>query len=188
MTRASPALERDVERVTARTRDWVERFVVGLGLCPFARAPLEADALELRVCLDDDPAELLVALDSTMQAVLDHPRTIETALLVHPNCLQEFEAYNAFLDRVDALLELRGHVGVLQVASFHPSYRFADAPADDPANTTNRSPYPMLHVLREASVTAAVEGHPDVSGIPTRNVELLRSMSAEKLHGFLEPE
>ena len=184
----SETFEDDSERVAARTRAWVERFVVGLGLCPFARAPLEAGTLEIRVCLADDPAELLVALDTTMQAVLDHPQTIETALLVHPNCLGDFDAYNTFLDRVDALLELRGRGGVLQVASFHPDYRFADAPADDPANATNRSPYPMLHVIREASVTAAVESHPDIADVPARNVALLRSMSHEKLRTFLESD
>ncbi|EDM80652.1 hypothetical protein PPSIR1_37204 [Plesiocystis pacifica SIR-1] len=168
------------QRVRAETLGWIEDFVVGLGLCPFAKAPLDAGALRIEVTDCDDPRELLVLLDEAIARVLRAPaEVIETSVLVHPECLTDFADYNDFLADVDGLLEARELVGEVQIASFHPDYCFGDAEPDDPANATNRSPHPMLHILREASVSRAVDEHPDVSAIPARNVALLRARARE---------
>ncbi len=173
--------------VRARTLAWIERFIVGLGLCPFARAPLEAGRVGIDVSLCTEAAELLTVLDERIDRLLTRPtRELETSLLVHPHCLLDFHDYNDFLGDVDALLDARSLDGILQVASFHPDYRFAGAPADDPANFSNRSPYPMLHLLRERSVDAAVDTHPDIEGIPERNIALLRGMPPTELEALVD--
>ncbi|NVB36959.1 DUF1415 domain-containing protein [Pseudenhygromyxa sp. WMMC2535] len=180
----TPAAQREVR---LRTLAWVERVVVGLDLCPFARGPVEAGRLRIAVCASRDPLELLAALDDELAALLDTPASErETSLLVHPRCLLDFEDYNDFLAEADGLIAARELEGVVQIASFHPDYRFADAPADDPANYSNRSPFPMLHLLREDSISRAVDGHVDIEGIPARNVSLLRGLSAAALAALLD--
>jgi uncharacterized protein len=167
------------QQVADQTRAWLERVVIGLDLCPFARAPVEAGRLRVVVSACEDPRELLTVLDDELERLRSQAsEELETTLIVHPRCLGEFDEYNDFLALADRLLELRGLVGDLQIASFHPRYRFADAPADDPANYTNRSPHPMLHLLREASVARAVAAHPNIEGVPAANVAKLRRMSA----------
>jgi hypothetical protein len=105
-------------------------------------------------------------------------------LIVHPNCLVDFDEYNDFLDAAEHLLELRELTGVVQIASFHPDYRFADSSAEDLANYTNRSPYPMLHLLREASVAKAVDSHPDIASVPAANIARLRAMSLAQIRAL----
>jgi uncharacterized protein len=174
------------QRVRVETLAWVERVVVGLNLCPFARAPLEGGRLRVVVTMCEDPRELLTVVDDEIDVLLGADSTqIETTLLVHPKCLTEFDEDNDFLDHADHLLELRELTGIVQIASFHPEYRFVDSAIDDPANYTNRSPYPMLHLLRESSVSKAVESHPDIEGIPTANIAKLRAMSLAQLRALL---
>lgn len=153
-------------------RSWVERTVVGLGLCPFAGKVFREDMVRYVVTGADSESALLRALRYELG------RVEETTLLIHPRVLADFDAYNQFLDRVDALLEAMELVGVYQVASFHPGYRFEGTEADCPTNRTNRSPYPMLHVLREDRLSEAVDSYADVHLIPERNMALMR-----KLHG-----
>jgi len=153
-------------------RSWVERTVIGLGLCPFARKVFEDGTLRLVL----SPARTEDALLDALAAELE--RVEETTLLIHPYVLAEFDAFNQFLDRADALLMGLGLNGVYQIASFHPDYRFEGSRADDPANRTNRSPWPMLHVLREDRLTEAIDTYPDVHLIPERNVARLRALHA----------
>lgn len=168
--------------VVARTARWVNDFVIGLNLCPFAKAVqvkgqvryVVSQAQTTAALLDDLKQEL-----TTLQAT--DPNVLDTTLLIHPRVLGDFLDYNDFLSDADDLLEELELAGELQLASFHPDYCFADSESGDPANYTNRSPYPMLHLLREASVTHAVETFPDTASIPERNVETLRAMSAEDL-------
>lgn len=177
------------QHIRLRTLAWVERVVVGLNLCPFARAPLEAGRLRIAVTLCEDPRELLTVVDDELAALLrTDPSELETTLIVHPHCLLDFDEYNNFLDDVDQLIEVLQLRGIVQVASFHPDYRFADAPADDLANYTNRSPYPMLHLLREDSVAKAVDSHPDIASVPEANVARLRAMSLGQLRALFEEE
>ncbi|MES2228902.1 MAG: DUF1415 domain-containing protein [Pseudomonadota bacterium] len=170
----------DARRVIAHTRAWVERAVVGLNLCPFAKAPLVKGQLRFVVFEGDDPRALLDALCEEMKALVQaDPGAVETTLLIHPNVLQDFDAFNDFLDAADAVLEELGLDGVLQVASFHPQYRFADTAADDPGNATNRAPYPTLHLLREASVERAVAAFPAAEAIYEANIATLEALGAE---------
>lgn len=170
------------QRVRVATLAWVERVVIGLNLCPFARAPVEGGRLRIAVSECEDPRELLTVVDDELDRLLGvGPEEIETTLIVHPHCLVDFDEYNDFLDTADQLLELRQLAGVVQIASFHPDYRFVDSAIDDLANYTNRSPYPMLHLLRESSVSKAVESHPDIEAVPAANIARLRAMSLSRL-------
>ena len=148
------------------TRAWVEQAVIGLNLCPFAKA-VQVKGLIRYVCSDArDTSALRAVLRSELQRLADTPMDeVETALLVHPQVLQDFLDYNDFLDEADALLEEMSLDGTLQIASFHPQYQFAGTDADDIENATNRSPYPTLHLLREASIERAVVAFPEAEAI-----------------------
>ncbi len=159
----------------ADTRRWIERAVIGLNLCPFAKAVVARD--QVRYVLSDatTPAALLETLGEELVLLRDTPATgIDTTLVVHPRVLADFLDYNDFLDQAEALVAELDLEGVLQVASFHPDYRFAGSAPDDIENFTNRSPYPTLHLLREDSVSRAVAAYPDPDAIVERNIETLR--------------
>lgn len=161
----------------AATRRWVERVVIGLNLCPFAKA-VQAKG-QVRYVLSDarDPETLLADLVSECERLRDTPaEVLDTTLLVHPQVLGDFLDYNDFLDLADAALVELGLEGVLQIASFHPDYQFADSAPGDIENHTNRSPYPMLHLLREASIDRAVEAYPEPDAIIERNLETMRRL------------
>jgi uncharacterized protein len=154
------------ELVVAETRAWVEHAVIGLNLCPFAKAPQVKGLIRYVVSGAVDAEALRADLIEELQLLAGSPETrIETTLLIHPNTLNDFMDYNDFLDVADAAVEQLDLEGVLQVASFHPQYRFAGSAEDDPGNATNRSPYPTLHLLREASIDRAVEAFPDAEAI-----------------------
>ena len=159
------------------TRRWLERAVIGLNLCPFAKAVVVKDQVRFVVSAAKDVQGLAADLAAELQrlAAAD-PETLDTTLLMHPQVLQDFDDYNDFLDVADALLEELGLDGELQIASFHPDYRFADSQADDIDNCTNRSPYPTLHLLREASIERAVDSFPDAADIYERNIDTLRQL------------
>lgn len=169
--------------VEARTRRWIEQVVVGLSLCPFARPVLPT--LRIAVTPARDLEALLGALAAELgRLVGSDPTALPTTVLVVPEALADFDDYLDALAVVEAALEDAGLEGEIQVASFHPRYRFEGAPADDPANYSNRSPYPMFHLLREADVGAAVDAHPDPEGIPARNIERLRAMGVEAIRAL----
>ncbi len=159
------------------TQCWVERAVIGLNLCPFAKAEYVHGRICYTLSHALETAALLQDLRSAMLALqASDPTQCETTLLIHPHVLQDFLDYNDFLDEADALLVELGLDGVLQIASFHPQYQFADATQDDITNYSNRSPYPTLHLLREASVERAVAAFPDAEDIFERNMQTLRSL------------
>lgn len=161
--------------VIAATRRWVERAVIGLNLCPFARAVV--DRIRYRVSGARDVAQLAADLRGELQLLAQaDPNRIETTLLIHPYVLQDFFDFNDFLDVADAAVAELGLIGEVQIASFHPAYRFADTHPDDIENCTNRSPYPTLHLLREASVERAVAGVPDPAAIYRRNIDTMRRL------------
>lgn len=168
------------ERVIATTRLWLERAVIGQQLCPFAAAPYLRDRVRFQVSAQRSPAGLLEELRRELQNLQDSdPLECETTLLIHPQVLTDFLDYNDFLDECDAAVEDLGLEGELQVASFHPNYRFAGARAQDITNFTNRSPYPMLHLLRESSVARAVASFPNIDEIGPKNMETLRRLGHE---------
>lgn len=165
------------DSVIEDVRAWISEFVVGLGLCPFARAPLERGLVRFTVSTARTSEELLEDLMAEL-SLLDRTdeSEIETSLLIHPQVLSRFAEFNQFLEVADLAITASGLEGVMQIASFHPDYVFAGVPADDVANATNRSPYPMLHLLREASIARALAEYGDGEEIPKRNTALLRRL------------
>jgi hypothetical protein len=170
----------------AATRHWLERAVIGLNLCPFARAVHLKQQIRWVESPARDVAGLLAELRHELKflAAAD-PERVETTLLIHPHVLNDFLDYNDFLDVADAAVEELGLAGVLQVASFHPDYRFAGTAHDDLDNLSNRSPVPMLHLLREDSISRAVATLPDTAVIYKRNIETLRRLGAAGWRGLL---
>ncbi len=165
------------DEVIAATSEWLEKAVIGLNLCPFAKAVHAGNQIRYAVSDAQTPEALLVDLGCELQTLAAADRAdVETTLLIHPRVLVDFLAYNDFLDIADAAVEELGFAGTIQVASFHPQYRFADTEPDAIENFSNRSPYPMLHLLREESVERAVAAFPDAARIPERNIETLRSI------------
>jgi ATP-dependent RNA helicase DbpA len=172
-----------------RTRSWLERAVIGLSLCPFAKAALSKDQIRFVVTRADSTDALLSELRRELQALSTaDPNEIDTTLLIAPHVFREFLDFNDFLKRAAGALEEMGLTGELQIASFHPDYVFGDLDADDVANATNRSPYPTLHLLREASVSRAVESFPEAATIFEKNVETLRALGHDGLQRILAPE
>lgn len=168
------------EQAIAATRDWLERAVIGQQLCPFAAGPYLSNRVRLCVSEQRSTAGLLDELCHELQALQDaDPLQCETTLLVHPQVLTDFLDYNAFLDECDGAVAQLGLEGELQVASFHPDYQFAGTSEQDITNFTNRSPYPMLHLLREASITRAVASFPGIDEIGPRNMATLRRLGHE---------
>ncbi len=164
----------------AATRRWLERAVIGLNLCPFAKA-VHAKR-QVRFVLSDatTPEALLEQLAEELVLLRDaDPEEIDTTLLVHPDVLEDFLDFNDFLDNADAAVEALDLQGVIQVASFHPGYQFAGTAPGDIGNFTNRSPYPTLHLLREASIDRAVEAFPDPDAIVERNLATLDKLGHE---------
>jgi len=163
--------------VIALTRRWVERAVIGLNLCPFARTPFTQERIRYRVSHATTPEALVDDLVAELQSLqLSHAEDVETTLLIHPQVMNDFLDFNDFLEAADAAVEGLQLDGLIQVASFHPDYQFADSAPDDIENYSNRAPYPILHLLREDSVERAVESMPDTDRIFERNVETLRKL------------
>lgn len=164
-------------QVTIATRQWLERAVIGLELCPFAKAVHLKNQIRYVVSAAESEETLLADLLRELRLLADaDPLLIETTLLIHPWVLQDFLDYNQFLDLADAAVDELGLDGILQVASFHPCYQFADSAPDDITNFSNRAPYPTLHLLRESSVDRAVAAFPEANRIFERNIETLRRL------------
>ncbi|AKU21654.1 DUF1415 domain-containing protein [Massilia sp. MB5] len=175
---STPAAERDA--VIAATEEWLEKAVIGLNLCPFAKSVHVKKQVRYVVSEATTPEELLEQLMDELQLLADtEPEKVDTTLLIHPHVLTDFEDYNEFLDVADAALEDMELVGELQVASFHPDYQFADTEKDDIGNYTNRAPYPTLHLLREDSIDRAVEAFPDAEDIFEKNIETMEKLGHE---------
>ena len=176
MTDTSAAADGVADPIDA-TRRWVERAVIGLNLCPFAKAVYVKQQVRFVLSDASTPEALLEELAEELVLLRDiDPDQVDTTLIVHPDVLTDFLDYNDFLDNADAAVEALDLQGVIQVASFHPDYKFAGTMPDDISNYTNRSPYPTLHLLREASIDRAVEAFPDADVIVERNVKTLDAL------------
>ncbi len=176
----------DADAIEADVRRWLERAVIGLNLCPFAKAVYVKR--QVRIVVSDASTEraLLEQLGEELALLRDAPaEVVDTTLLVHPQVLGDFLDYNDFLDDADGLVEAMELDGVLQVASFHPDYRFADTAPDDAGNLTNRAPWPILHLLREDSIDRAVAAYPDPDGIIERNIATMRELGIEGFRRLL---
>ncbi|WP_202839670.1 DUF1415 domain-containing protein [Luteimonas saliphila] len=176
----------DAEAVEHDIRRWLERAVIGLNLCPFAKAVYARQQVRIVVSDASTPRALLEQLGEEMALLRDTPaERVDTTLLVHPQVLGDFLDFNDFLDDADALVEAMELDGVLQVASFHPDYRFADCAADDADNLTNRAPWPILHLLREDSVDRAVAAYPEPDAIIERNIATVRALGFDGWRALL---
>lgn len=176
------------EDVIAATRRWLERAVIGLNLCPFAKAVYVKQQVRFVVSAAATPEELLEELAAELSLLsATAPDVTDTTLLIHPHVLTDFLDYNDFLDRADAAVSSLGLEGEIQVASFHPDYRFAGTAPDEMGNFTNRAPYPTLHLLREASIDRAVAAFPNPDVIVERNIATLEQLGVEGWRKLMAP-
>ena len=175
----------NADTVIADTRLWLEEAVIGLNLCPFAKAVHVKGQVRYVVSEATDVEALQQALAEQLRDLaLADPAEVDTTLLIHPLVLQDFEDFNQFLGIAEEMVEALGLEGVLQVASFHPQFQFADTEPGDVTNATNQSPYPTLHLLREESIDRAVEAFPEAESIYEANMETLRRLGAEGWAGL----
>jgi hypothetical protein len=163
--------------IVAATRHWLEVAVIGLNLCPFAKAVHVKQQIRYAVTQASSESQLLAVLRDELSLLANaDANDIDTTLLIHPQALTDFIDYTAFLRQAETQLRRQGHEGTLQIASFHPAYEFAGSAPDDIENCSNRSPFPMLHLLREDSIERAVAAFPDAGEIYERNIETLRRL------------
>jgi hypothetical protein len=168
------------DAVMRDTRHWLERAVIGLNLCPFAKAVHVKNQVHYAVSNAADAGALLADLAVELDALVAADAKVrETTLLIAPECLGDFLDFNAFLVQGQRLIRKQGLEGVVQLASFHPAYRFAGTEPGDVGNCTNRSPYPTLHLLREASIDRAVDAFPQAEAIYEANIATLRRLGAQ---------
>lgn len=159
---------------------WLERAVIGLNLCPFAKGVHVKGQIHYALALTDNAQDVLDLLREELAALVATPaQERDTTLIVLPHCLHDFLDFNDFLGRAEALLEDLELEGTLQIASFHPQFQFAGTDADDVTNCTNRSPYPTLHLLREESIDRAVEVFPEAESIFERNIDVLQALGTQ---------
>ncbi|MBA4186568.1 MAG: DUF1415 domain-containing protein [Planctomycetaceae bacterium] len=177
------------EAVIDLTRRWISDVVIGLNLCPFARRVFEDERIRYAVTDTADAKTLRAVLAEELRSLVAMPtETVEAAFLIHPLALSDFLDYNDFVADSELLLADLGLEGVIQIAGFHPQYQFAGTRTDSVENYTNRSPYPMLHLLREDSVSRVNDDPEKVAGIPERNIETMRRLGlagVRKLFGEL---
>lgn len=169
--------------VVAATQAWIEKAVIGLNLCPFAKAVYLKHQIRYAVSDARTVPDLRAALIAELQTLQSaDPAQLDTSLLIHPGVLTDFLDYNDFLAVADDVVDDLGLTGHIQIASFHPDYQFAGTAKDDIENYTNRAPYPMLHLLRESSIERAVAAFPDAALIYEKNIETLRRIGHDGWH------
>ncbi|MBR7798893.1 DUF1415 domain-containing protein [Undibacterium fentianense] len=165
------------DKVIEDTKEWLEKAVIGLNLCPFAKGVHIKNQIRYFVSHASTPEALLNDLVAELEVLAEaSPEKIDTTLLVHPFVMQDFLDYNEFLEVADAVLEERDLEGILQIASFHPNYQFDGTEIDDIDNYSNRSPFPTLHLIREESIDKAVEAFPEADLIYDKNIATVRAL------------
>ena len=174
----------DNATMIAHTQKWVADVIIGHTLCPFAKREFDSGRILYAVV---DSADMQSCLEQVLMhcEALDDNSDIETSLLIFPNRFSDFRKYLKLLGMATDLLKAAQYEGVYQLASFHPKYRFRGSRRNDASNYTNRSPYPVLHILREASVTEAVKNHPNPEGIPARNIALMEELGVDVMRDLL---
>ncbi len=172
------------QQVVEHTKRWIETVILACNFCPFAGREFARNSIHYNVIRGDDIERCLESLIEEC-VLLDAETDIETSLLLLPDAFTDFDDFLDLVGIADALLADQGYEGVYQVASFHPDYCFADQDVNDPANYTNRSPYPTLHLLREASLERVLEEYPDPDQIPQRNIDYARHQGLEKMRALL---
>lgn len=175
-----PADEQTIADIIAATEVWLERAVIGLNLCPFAKSVHVKKQIRYVVSQAETPEDLQQELVRELEHLAEaNPETLDTTLFIHPWVLTDFYDFNDFLDVADQTVIDLELDGILQIANLHPDYQFADSEPNDIENYTNRSPYPTLHLLREESIDRAVDAFPDAASIYERNMETMRKLGRE---------
>jgi len=174
-----------MNEIVKHVESWLSDIVIGLNLCPFAKREYLKKSVRFQISPAKSEQELLQDLVVEL-ALLNKEPSIETSLLIHPEVLQDFDDYNQFLSFTDQMLSAMNMNGEFQIASFHPDYQFAETAPDDAENFTNRSPYPLLHILRESSLEQAIEAHGKTEEIPANNIELMNKLGAEEMKTRLQ--
>ena len=172
------------QQIISITQTWLKTIIIEYSICPFAKRELDRGSIRFSVNHDTDIESCLMNLMLECDR-LDTDSSIETTLLIYDSAFTVFDDYLDFLELAEMLLINQDYEGVYQLASFHPDYCFEGAKKDDPANYTNRSPYPMLHLLRESSIERAVANYPHPENIPQRNIELTRKLGLAKMQALL---
>jgi len=171
--------------IIEQTENWVNKVIVGLGFCPFAKPVVEAETIRYTVVEGFTPKVCLTALLSELER-LDSEPELETTLMVFPTGFESFETYLDLVAVAEEFMAEQDYEGIYQLASFHPDYCFDGSKQDDPANFTNRSPYPSLHIIREASIEAVLEPIEHPEEIPERNIQLARDKGLQTMTELLE--
>lgn len=168
------------KEVLEKTEKWLKDIVIGLNLCPFAKRPFVKGGIRIEYSDAESGEELTRHLLEELN-LLNIDAEIETTLLVHPHFLQDFEDYLSFVDFTQDILIETGLEGEIQIASFHPDYYFDGVAVDDIGNYTNRSPFPMLHLIREDSISEAVASYPDIEEVPTNNIKTMEELGFKRI-------
>ena|SRR5437868_3994330 len=169
--------ESDIE-VISKTKEWINKVVIGCNFCPFAAREIKRDSISYRIIYTSDAKLILQTLGEELLR-MDKEQSIETTFIILPENFDDFNDYLDLIDLCQLLLEEEGKEGVYQIASFHQHYQFDGTTVNDAANYTNRSIYPMIHILREASISYALKNFPDPESIPQRNIEFARNKGIE---------
>jgi len=173
------------QTIIQQTKNWVSQIVIDLQLCPFASAPFNTDNINYTVLPEHDITLHLHQIADNY-VLLDNEEKIETQLLIFPNAYKDFDDYLDLLHLANQILKDLKYSGIYQLASFHPLYRFADSTETDAANFSNRSPYPMLHILREASLEKAIANYPNIEEVPQKNIDKLDKIGYSAMQKKLE--
>ena len=168
------------------TKDWIQDIVIGLNLCPFAQKPFVREKIRYVLVKETEEELLLKTLLAEAQFLKAVDlEEVETSILIHPNALLDFDSYLNFIHISEVLFQEMGFNGIIQLASFHPDYQFGDAAEGAVENYTNRSPFPMLHLLREDIVEKALENYPEPEQIPNRNIQTMNELGVQKIMNLL---
>ncbi|PHS70218.1 MAG: hypothetical protein COB23_03650 [Methylophaga sp.] len=176
----------DHDKTVQAVKHWVETSVIGLNLCPFAKREFLNQRIRFSVAEVNTEVQLLSVLKAELELLNNDEPLTETTLLIHPQVLQNFMDYNEFLDLADGLLVQMELEGIIQVASFHPDYQFAGTEPDDVENYSNRSPFPLLHLIKEQSLEYAIAHYPEPDKIPQRNIDLLKKLGKESMQTLFQ--
>jgi len=176
--------KKNIDAIIQETKNWVSDFIIAYNICPFAKREFINDRIAYRVVFDAPIEEQLYQLISNCHELDNHPG-LETSLLIFPDSFKLFDDYLDFLELSNQLLQRQGFEGIYQLASFHPDYCFEGIDEEDASNYTNRSPYPMLHLIREKSLDKALKRYPDPENIPLRNIKKTQEIGSLKLQEIL---
>ncbi|MFC3024620.1 DUF1415 domain-containing protein [Vibrio zhugei] len=172
-----------IDSISQQVNQWLDDVVIGLNLCPFAAKPQRNQQIKIHVSLATSEEVLLSDIEQCLRELdAKSAEDLETTLLVVPDMLHHFFDYNFFIDWIDALIRQENWEGTYQVATFHPDYCFADCDPEDPANLTNRAPYPIYHLIREDSMEKVLKHYPDPEAIPDNNIQRVTNLTTSEKH------